>query len=72
MTGALSAGLAGRVAQRIAAFLASLALTFVGLTAVTFTISRLTKIDPVLAIVGDKARRRFTTRPSLPSASTSP
>jgi len=43
--------------QRVGAFFASLALTFVGLTAITFLISRLTKIDPVLAIVGDKASK---------------
>ena len=45
----------GALIQRIGAFLASLAVTFVGLTAVTFFISKLTKIDPVLAVVGDKA-----------------
>ncbi len=44
-----------RIAMRAASFLFTLAITFVGLTAVTFVISRLTKIDPVLAIVGDKA-----------------
>ncbi|MEP7239617.1 MAG: ABC transporter permease [Devosia sp.] len=43
--------------QRIASFLVTLAATFVGLTAVTFFISRLTKIDPVLAVVGDKATK---------------
>ena len=42
-------------ASRLISFVASLALTFLGLTAITFMISRLTKIDPVLAIVGDKA-----------------
>jgi peptide/nickel transport system permease protein len=42
---------------RIGSFLATLAVTFVGLTAVTFFISRLTKIDPVLAVVGDKATK---------------
>lgn len=42
-------------ARQAVTFLASLALTFVGLTAVTFFIGRLTKIDPVLAVVGDKA-----------------
>jgi peptide/nickel transport system permease protein len=42
-------------ARRAGAFAASLTLTFFGLTAVTFFISRLTNIDPVLAIVGDKA-----------------
>lgn len=41
--------------QRTLAFLVTLAVTFVGLTAVTFLISRLTRIDPVLAVVGDKA-----------------
>ena len=44
-------------ARQAATFLASLALTFVGLTAVTFFIGRLTKIDPVLAVVGDKASK---------------
>jgi peptide/nickel transport system permease protein len=44
-------------ARQAVAFMASLALTFVGLTAVTFFIGRLTKIDPVLAIVGDKASK---------------
>lgn len=52
---------AGRVAltisRRVGGFLASLAFTFLGLTAVTFFISRLTKIDPVLAVVGDKANK---------------
>jgi peptide/nickel transport system permease protein len=43
--------------QRIASFIATLAVTFVGLTAVTFFISRLTRIDPVLAVVGDKATK---------------
>ena len=36
----------------------SLALTFLGLTCVTFLIGRVIPIDPVLAIVGDKASRR--------------
>ena len=45
------------VLQRIGSFIATLAVTFVGLTAVTFFISRLTKIDPVLAVVGDKATK---------------
>ena len=34
---------------------ASLALTFIGLTAITFTIGRVMPADPVLAIVGDRA-----------------
>jgi peptide/nickel transport system permease protein len=45
------------VAKRAGSFFASMALTFMGLTAITFLISRLTKIDPVLAIVGDKASK---------------
>ena len=35
----------------------SVALTFLGLTCVTFVIGRVIPIDPVLAIVGDKASR---------------
>jgi peptide/nickel transport system permease protein len=46
---------AGVVVRRVGSFLASLVFTFLGLTAVTFFISRLTRIDPVLAVVGDKA-----------------
>jgi peptide/nickel transport system permease protein len=45
------------VLRQIVSFVASLAFTFIGLTAVTFMISRLTKIDPVLAVVGDKASK---------------
>ncbi len=48
-------GRLGSALRRGGTFLATLGLTFLGLTAVTFLISRLTKIDPVLAIVGDKA-----------------
>ncbi|TNF85852.1 MAG: ABC transporter permease [Gammaproteobacteria bacterium] len=33
----------------------SLTLTFIGLTAITFVISRVMPVDPVLAIVGDRA-----------------
>lgn len=44
-------------AKRLASLVTSLALTLLGLTAVTFLISRLTRIDPVLAIVGDKASK---------------
>jgi peptide/nickel transport system permease protein len=43
--------------RRMGEFATSLALTFLGLTAVTFFISRLTRIDPVLAVVGDKASK---------------
>jgi peptide/nickel transport system permease protein len=37
--------------------LSSLALTFLGLTAITFLIGRVMPLDPVLAIVGDRAPR---------------
>lgn len=60
-TGALTRPGIGRRAAtilgRIASFVVTLAVTFVGLTAVTFFISRLTKIDPVLSVVGDKATK---------------
>ncbi len=45
----------GTAAKRAGGFAVSLFLTFLGLTGVTFLISRLTRIDPVLAIIGDKA-----------------
>ena len=41
--------------RRIANLLFSMLLTFLGLTCVTFFIGRVIPIDPVLAIVGDKA-----------------
>ena len=40
---------------RLGSFVASLLLTFLGLTAVTFSIGRFIPIDPVLAVVGDRA-----------------
>ena len=43
--------------RRIANLLFSMLLTFLGLTCVTFFIGRIIPIDPVLAIVGDKASR---------------
>ena len=49
--------LAATILRRTGAFIASLLVTFLGLTAVTFFISRLTKIDPVLSMVGDKASK---------------
>ena len=49
--------LARTVLRRTGSFVVSLLVTFVGLTAVTFFISRLTKIDPVLSVVGDKATK---------------
>ncbi len=46
-----------RAARAVLRVLASLALTFIGLTAITFFIGRVMPIDPVLAIVGDRARQ---------------
>lgn len=43
--------------RQLGSFCITLFLTFIGLTAVTFFIGRLTKIDPVLAKVGDKASK---------------
>jgi peptide/nickel transport system permease protein len=40
---------------KVLSFLGSLILTFVGLTAITFIISRFMAVDPVLAVVGDHA-----------------
>ncbi len=40
---------------KVAGVLLSLALTFLGLTAITFVIGRVMPVDPVLAIVGDRA-----------------
>jgi peptide/nickel transport system permease protein len=48
--------LAGPV-RRVIGLLVSVAVTFLGLTCVTFLIGRIIPIDPVLAIVGDKASR---------------
>ncbi|MEL6774643.1 MAG: ABC transporter permease, partial [Pseudomonadota bacterium] len=44
-----------RAARQVGGVLGSLALTFLGLTAVTFFIGRVMPVDPVLAIVGDRA-----------------
>ena len=43
------------LSRRLAGVLFSVALTFLGLTCVTFVIGRVIPIDPVLAVVGDKA-----------------
>ena len=43
--------------MRFVGYLGSLAATFLGLTAVTFSIGRFIPVDPVLAIVGDHATR---------------
>ena len=40
---------------KLAGVVVSLILTFIGLTAITFTIGRVMPADPVLAIVGDRA-----------------
>ena len=45
------------VVGRLGNFLGSLVLTFLGLTAVTFVIGRFMAVDPVLAVVGDRATR---------------
>ncbi len=55
MSGVFEENSAGRRIWRLASFLGTLTLTFVGLTAVTFFISRFMAVDPVLAVVGDKA-----------------
>ena len=44
-----------RVLASVLRVVSSLALTFLGLTAITFLIGRVMPIDPVLAIVGDRA-----------------
>lgn len=45
----------GAVARKTAEVLGSVALTLLGLLAVTFVIGRVVPIDPVLAVVGDNA-----------------
>src|SRR5688500_13502510 len=45
------------LALRVAGVVASLATTFFGLLLVTFLIGRVVPIDPVLAVVGDRAPR---------------
>ena len=60
------------ILRRGASFLLTLVVTFVGLTAVTFFISRLTNIDPVLGRYRRSCRaRRRTTTPIGRSASIS-
>lgn len=46
---------ASRFAAPLAGFVALTALTFLGLLAITFFIGRVVPIDPVLAVVGDRA-----------------
>jgi peptide/nickel transport system permease protein len=50
-------GPVARAIRHIGKLLISVTLTFLGLTCVTFFIGRVIPIDPVLAIVGDKASR---------------
>jgi peptide/nickel transport system permease protein len=54
-TGAGDSLLLSGAARRSANLLFTVALTFIGLTAVTFVIGRVMPNDPVLAIVGDRA-----------------
>jgi peptide/nickel transport system permease protein len=49
-----TSGVSGAL-RRVSSFLATLILTFLGLTAVTFGIGRFIPVDPVLAVVGDHA-----------------
>ena len=44
-----------RFARGVGAFIVTIALTFLGLLAITFFIGRVVPIDPVLAVVGDRA-----------------
>ena len=48
---------ASRVAISLGVFIVTLALTFLGLLAITFFIGRVVPIDPVLAVVGDRATK---------------
>lgn len=50
-----AAGRVLRILKEIGGGVLSLALTFIGLTAITFFIGRVMPVDPVLAIVGDRA-----------------
>ena len=51
-----------RVAKAIASFMVAIFLTYLGLLAVTFFIGRVMPIDPVLAIVGDRAPEHVIAR----------
>ncbi|NBT56421.1 MAG: ABC transporter permease [Betaproteobacteria bacterium] len=57
-----STGRLGRTLRSIASFLVVIALTYLGLLAVTFFIGRVIPIDPVLAIVGDRAPEHVVAR----------
>jgi peptide/nickel transport system permease protein len=55
-------GRPGRALRSVVNFLAVIALTYLGLLAVTFFIGRVVPIDPVLAIVGDRAPEHVVAR----------
>jgi peptide/nickel transport system permease protein len=57
-----SARSAGRRARSVGNFLLVVALTYLGLLAVTFFIGRVIPVDPVLAIVGDRAPEHVVQR----------
>ena len=61
---------ASSVAMGRAALLVIAAITFLGLLAVTFFIGRVIPIDPVLAIVGDRAPQAWSRRRARNTAST--
>jgi peptide/nickel transport system permease protein len=54
-SGASRARAGRRAAASVGAFVLTTALTFLGLLAITFFIGRVIPIDPVLAVVGDRA-----------------
>ncbi len=57
-----SKGWAVRLGRSLAGFLLVVALTYLGLLAVTFFIGRVIPVDPVLAIVGDRAPEHVVQR----------
>jgi peptide/nickel transport system permease protein len=63
--GASARGLPLALASRVAHVLVSVILTFLGLTAVTFVIGRVIPIDPVVAIVGNRAPQHVYERVRL-------
>lgn len=60
-----------RFLGKAARLLATLALTLLGLLVVTFLIGRVVPVDPVLAVIGDRAPKSVYDRVYLDSASTS-
>ena len=62
MTGSSRWRRAGRLARSVCAFLAVIAVTYLGLLAVTFFIGRVIPVDPALAIVGDRAPEHVVAR----------